>query len=203
MKACGNTAPINIKSTSLSPSPSSPTPISHPNISPSPDKDKWINLERLRWSAQFSIPMRPDLPPSFPPMTLSTQRILSALQLSHPTLLPDTLDALYASIWTPGDFDVRNPDHVSALLAQDTVLGPRVAKQVIEAATGKEAKENLTKNTERAVEMGAFGLPWFQCRDAEGREEGFWGFDHLGQVVRFLGLDGEADGTRGPVRALL
>lgn len=53
------------------------------------------------------------------------------------------------------------------------------------------------------MEIGAFGLPWFQCRNAEGTEEGFWGFDHLGQVVGFLGLDGEIDGGRGRVRALL
>lgn len=27
------------------------------------------------------------------------------------------------------------------------------------------------------------------CTDAQGKTEGFWGVDHLGQVAQFLGLE--------------
>jgi hypothetical protein len=40
-----------------------------------------------------------------------------------------------------------------------------------------------------AFNDGAFGLPWFTCINSEGKTEGFWGLDHLGQVSDFLGLD--------------
>jgi 2-hydroxychromene-2-carboxylate isomerase len=61
-----------------------------------------------------------------------------------------------------------------------------------------DVKARLGRMTERAFEEGAFGLPWFQCENERGEKEGFWGFDHLGQVVKFLDLDGGKD-----IRALL
>lgn len=56
-----------------------------------------------------------------------------------------------------------------------------------------EVKKLLLTNSEKAVEEGAFGLPWFVATNAEGVTEGFWGVDHLGQVVKFLGLDRGVD----------
>jgi hypothetical protein len=53
----------------------------------------------------------------------------------------------------------------------------------------KEGKDALLTNTDKALEDGAFGLPWFTCTDREGNVEGFWGIDHLGQVTQFLGLE--------------
>lgn len=64
----------------------------------------------------------------------------------------------------------------------------------MEDANRDEAKRKLTENTDRAFESGAFGMPWFECVNSKGEREGFWGFDHLGQVVRFLELNGEAGG---------
>lgn len=51
------------------------------------------------------------------------------------------------------------------------------------------AKELLRSNTEKALESGAFGLPWFQAIDRYGISETFWGFDHIGQVVDHLGFN--------------
>lgn len=47
----------------------------------------------------------------------------------------------------------------------------------------------MVENTDRAFANGAFGLPWMICVNADGKMEGFWGVDHLGQVVQFLGLE--------------
>lgn len=55
--------------------------------------------------------------------------------------------------------------------------------------TQGEVKAALTANTDKSFKEGAFGLPWFQCTNAEGKTEGFWGIDHLGVVADFLGLD--------------
>ncbi len=53
----------------------------------------------------------------------------------------------------------------------------------------KEGKDLLLKNSDMAFDDGAFGLPWFTCTTSEGKTEGFWGVDHIGQVADFLGLD--------------
>jgi 2-hydroxychromene-2-carboxylate isomerase len=52
-----------------------------------------------------------------------------------------------------------------------------------------DVKSLLMSNTDRAFQEGAFGLPWFVCTDSNGKTEGFWGVDHLGQVADFLSLD--------------
>lgn len=75
----------------------------------------------------------------------------------------------------------------------EKALGKEVAQKAIQESQGEQAKRKLTENTERAFQSGAFGLPWFECVNGRGEREGFWGFDHLGVVVRFLGLD---DGGR-------
>jgi 2-hydroxychromene-2-carboxylate isomerase len=54
---------------------------------------------------------------------------------------------------------------------------------------GKEGKELLSKNTDKAFADGAFGLPWFVCTNREGKKEAFWGVDHMGQVTTFLELE--------------
>jgi 2-hydroxychromene-2-carboxylate isomerase len=60
-------------------------------------------------------------------------------------------------------------------------------------STEPRIKSLLTSNTDKAFQSGAFGLPWFECTNTEGQTEGFWGIDHLGQVVDFLGLDRSLD----------
>ena len=51
-----------------------------------------------------------------------------------------------------------------------------------------EVRALLRQNTEQAVAQGACGLPWFTAYNAQGERDNFWGFDHVGQVVTFLGL---------------
>ena len=45
---------------------------------------------------------------------------------------------------------------------------------------GKEGKEFLAKNTDRALADGAFGLRWFVATNGEGKTEAFWGVGCLG-----------------------
>lgn len=58
---------------------------------------------------------------------------------------------------------------------------------------GTEAKAILDGNTRQVFTSGAFGLPWFDCVNAQGEKEGFWGIDHLGRLVDFLQLDASLD----------
>ena len=59
---------------------------------------------------------------------------------------------------------------------------------------GKEGKELLLKNTNKAFEEGAFGLPWMVATNRKGKQEAFWGVDHLAQVTDHLGLENPKTG---------
>lgn len=82
-------------------------------------------------------------------------------------------------------------------------------------STSDEAKKLLSANTNKALEEGAFGLPWFvgmhsssdrplpsrlslltvAATNADGKKECYWGFDHFGMVVEHLGLERPMSGT--------
>ncbi|KAL2416421.1 hypothetical protein ABEF95_003127 [Exophiala dermatitidis] len=255
LKACNNRAPLEIK-----------------------NKDKWINIERLRWAHQFGIPMSSDAPEGFPKPTIQAMRFLTALQIVRPDLVPLALDTLYAIIWTDDGYKLRQEDKKTqsagdtgnkfnersglvfdqpeqqgqslttakrnptsqfnersgltmhndkntgseskppmSQLIDPAFFGPILAKvlgqDVVAEILGKhisspQVKKQLSANMDQAIADGAFGLPWFKCRNRRGEVEGFWGFDHLGQVVRFLGLDDDDDNNDGKgrgqkIRALL
>lgn len=59
-----------------------------------------------------------------------------------------------------------------------------------------DARRVLQENTDGAFADGAFGLPWFACENDRGDREGFWGVDHLGAVLDFLGLEKPAGDGR-------
>jgi len=164
MKACNNTAPIQIK-----------------------NKDKWIGLERLRWARLFDIPMTEEMPDGFPPLTLNVQRALTALNTERPEALADTLDALYHALWVEGK-PIQKPEVAITCFAK-ALESEEAAKTMFEKGNTSDAKALLVKNTDLAFQKGAFGLPWFLVTNSKGEEEGFWGFDHIAQVVDFLGLE--------------
>ncbi|KAL2006988.1 hypothetical protein VTN00DRAFT_8426 [Thermoascus crustaceus] len=164
MKACDNTPPIRIK-----------------------NKDKWTDLERLRWARRFSVPMTERMPEGFPPLTLGVQRALCAISLLSPHKLTSAIDALYHSFWVDANTAIGKPEGFMPVL--ERVLGKEGAEEVLRASNEPKVKALLASNTDKAMASGAFGLPWFECTNSKGATEGFWGVDHMGLVVEFLGLD--------------
>ena len=172
-------------------------------------------------ASQFSIPMREGFPKAFP-VSVNAHLAMRAL-----TVLQDHVDAesfaktvelCWLAVWDPihkdlefiaermveGEVSFKDPETLMAIF--ERVVSREVAEKCVKRDEGveKAVKATLAKNTTAAVEIGAFGLPWMDCRNGE-RREGFFGFDHMGQVVRFLDLDGERDVERSGsmVRALL
>ncbi|KAK4165089.1 thioredoxin-like protein [Cladorrhinum sp. PSN259] len=161
MHKCNNTPPIKIK-----------------------NKDIWINKERLRWAQNFNIPMlSPGLPPDFPAPSLPVMRALCAIQDDRDKLIK-ALDVLFKKHWVEG-VATHKPEILKQTLEE--IFGKEEAEKILTAAS-TTAKPNLLANTDRAFAEGAFGLPWFSCTNSKGEKEGFWGVDHMGQVVQFLGL---------------
>ncbi|TKA72117.1 hypothetical protein B0A55_06525 [Friedmanniomyces simplex] len=123
----------------------------------------------------------------------AAMRALSAISLHHPAHLTACFATLYTTFWVHRN-PISQPQTWTAALT--SVLGETSTREIVRLAGEAEAKELLKANTDLAVREGAFGLPWFVATDAEGRREGFWGFDHLGQVVDFLGLERRDEGFR-------
>ena len=99
-------------------------------------------------------------------------------------------------MWANGDGSVGKPEGFEPILAE--VLPKDVVEDVMKNFAGAEAKKMLNGNTDLAMGKGAFGLPWFECENSKGEKECFWGVDHLGQVMLFMGLE-----KSGDLRALL
>lgn len=173
-KATGNVAPLTVK-----------------------NKDRWIETERHRWSRLFGVPMCAKLPPGFPINMVKPDRALAYLHAKHPEHLPVAVDAVFHEFWGREESNVKvaQPEGEQGFLAVlKGVLPGDVHKEVSEAWNGDVAKGRLTANTKQAEEVHVFGLPWFACENEKGEKEGFWGVDHLGQVVRFMGLEQRGGG---------
>ena len=90
-------------------------------------------------------------------------------------------------MWANGDGSVGKAEGFGPVLAK--VLPKDVLDDVMKNFAGAEPKKILNENTELAMGKGAFGLPWFECENGKGVKECFWGVDHLGQVMLFMGLE--------------
>lgn len=174
------------------------------------DKDKWINKERLRWAKVFSVPMAEGSPPGFPQFTLTVMRAMCAITVLYPgvegqKVLIKCLERLFRAAWVEHqktqEKEVLEELLTSVLGPDETAKGsgPRSLKPVlillftnfksVLKMVPEEGKETLTKNTDKAFEDGAFGLPWFVATNSKGEKDTFWGVDHLAQVTAHLGLE--------------
>ncbi|KAB8238783.1 uncharacterized protein BDW43DRAFT_305685 [Aspergillus alliaceus] len=98
---------------------------------------------------------------------------------------------MYHTLWADGNPAIAQEEGFMPLLVNG--LGADIAKEVLDASRQSEIKERLAGNMQKAFDRGAFGLPWFECVNVSGEKEGFWGVDHIGRVMEFLGLERCAD----------
>ena len=91
----------------------------------------------------------------------------------------DTYEAvfhsLWISMWQDGN-DLSKPDKMAETISR-TISSPTEVKQILEAANSAEYKQKLNANTQRALDAGAFGAPWFVVTNSEGVSEPFFGSD--------------------------
>ncbi|KPI45611.1 uncharacterized protein AB675_655 [Cyphellophora attinorum] len=176
------------------------------NISPIFNKDKYLlTKDRLRWSRIFSVPMCIPMPTGFPVNLVKPNRALAYIASRHPTHLPTAFEALYHQFWglEISNVNIGQPDGEAGFLTVLREVLPREVYEDVEREwSGEEAKTLLVQNTERAEREGVFGCPWFDCENEKGEREGFWGVDHMGQVVRFMGLE-DRDENQQVLKALL
>lgn len=138
-----------------------------------PNKGRYMFTEIQRWAGRYGVPANPN--PHFPVNTLTAMRVAVAA-LDEPRFA-DLHRALFRGVWVDG----QN-------LADDAVLGGVIDAAGLDGAAllartrDAAVKDTLRRNSEEAVERGAFGAPTFFVG-----EEMFWGNDRLDFVEEALG----------------
>ncbi|KAF9635658.1 putative dsba family oxidoreductase protein [Lasiodiplodia theobromae] len=82
--------------------------------------------------------------------------------------------------------DMSKPALLAGALGRH--FSPDEVKRIIEAANTPEYKKKLSDNTQKVLDQGAFGCPWFWVRNEKGDEEPFFGSDRFHFMWRYLGI---------------
>ncbi|KAF2861151.1 HCCA isomerase/glutathione S-transferase kappa [Piedraia hortae CBS 480.64] len=146
------------------------------------NKGAWTEKERKRLAKKYNIPIAEYAPKNFPPNTLKAMRALAAVPEGK---LRECVEALYRRIWVEGNADVQDEEVFGRILRG--VLGDDEGKRVVERSKTEEIKELVKKNTQKAFDEGAFGLPYIVMEDDKGKRDAVWGFDHVDLVWEFFG----------------
>ncbi len=140
-----------------------------------PNKGAYMMAELARWTHRYGVEMGSN--PHFPVNTLQAMRVAVAA-LDDPRF-PDLHRAFFRATWIDG----RNLGDAATLAEVIDAAGLDGASLVAKAAE-QSSKDSLRRNTEEAVERGAFGAPTFFV----GKEM-FWGNDRLDFVEEALAAD--------------
>jgi len=113
---------------------------------PAKGKHMWLDLER--WAGRLGVPLKP--PEPFPFSSILSLRTALAAEAAG-RLVPYS-HAVYRAAWAGGK-DIANPEVLAAVATEAGLDGPAL----VAAAPGY--KEALMKQTQEAVDRGAFGAP--------------------------------------------
>ena len=126
-------------------------------------------------------------------LTTSAQRALHHIKANYPrATFISAWHFLFHKFWTPPNVNLTVEENLRAALAAatETPAGGRRLfsdEDVRGIMDGREGmKEALKKETGRAVELGAFGAPWFWVTDAQGKGEAFFGSDRYADLALLL-----------------
>lgn len=87
---------------------------------------------------------------------------------------------MWHALWTRNE-NISDSKVLAGVLS--TMFNAQQTKDILTAASSPKYKQRLNDSTQTALERGAFGAPWFWVRNAEGKEEPFFGSDRLVQSV--------------------
>jgi len=155
-----------------------------------PAKAKYSVFDVARGSKYFGAPGT--APPSFwPILSLLPQRALTYIKSHHPSsVYHSTIHTLYDSLWnTATHHDISKPDILVSALSDSKLFSPSEIDAILAGANDKKYKDLLLAETEKVVELGGFGAPFFWVRNGKGEEEMFFGSDRFHFMWEYLGLE--------------
>jgi 2-hydroxychromene-2-carboxylate isomerase len=80
-------------------------------------------------------------------------------------------------MWTPPWSNITVAEVLHEELTKLKLFSAEEVDETVAAAESQEWKDKLLANTQKALDQGAFGAPWFWVRNAAGKEEPFFGSD--------------------------
>jgi 2-hydroxychromene-2-carboxylate isomerase len=101
----------------------------------------------------------------------------------------EVFEQCFLSTWTYSfitHVDISKPENLAQLLAEH--FGAAEVKEIMTLMTSKEYKDKLADNTKKALDLGAFGAPWFWLTNEQGEQEPLFGSDRWAYMFRFLGV---------------
>ncbi|KAK8235459.1 thioredoxin-like protein [Phyllosticta capitalensis] len=150
-----------------------------------PNKAKHGDFDIARAKKYFGCP-KMKTPSSFPILSLLPQRSLSYAKHNLPTeKYEKAFLEFFVAMWEQ-DLDLSKPELLLEVLAR--VYSEAEAKEIVDAASKPNIKKMLNDTTQKALDMGAFGCPWYLVRNARDVEEPFFGSDRFHYMWEFLGL---------------
>jgi 2-hydroxychromene-2-carboxylate isomerase len=145
-----------------------------------PSKRVYIFKDVLRKAHRLGVPF--SMPPTHPFNPLLALRV-SSLPMADEARMA-LVDALFKATWAGGS-GVEDPVSVAGIVSANGLDG----ETLVAEAAGSDAKARLRRQTDEALELGAFGVPTIV---ADG--ELFWGFDAFDVIDDHLGGRGPAGG---------
>lgn len=130
-----------------------------------PAKARYLPRDLQAWADFYQVPFT--FPANFPTNTLLAMRM--ACLIDDPQQQEAFALALFETYWGRGE-DIASEVKLGSLADQVGLDGA----VLLAGAQTEEAKERLKRNTQEAVERGAFGAPTFFIG-----QEMFWGNDRL------------------------
>ncbi|KAK2810178.1 hypothetical protein FQN50_003148 [Emmonsiellopsis sp. PD_5] len=115
------------------------------------------------------------------------QRVATYIKSKYPRARFEQTFLLYWTYMFYRHIDLSKPENVIALLQEEKYSAKEI-ETIMAAAQSAEGKQALTDRTKEALDRGAFGAPWFWVRNAEGKEEPFFGSDRFHYMWQYLGI---------------
>ena len=131
----------------------------------------YMMKDLYRWSAHYGVPF--EFSPHFPLNTMAAMRAALGVRLRAKDGFSAFNAHVFRAAWVEGK-DVSSKD-VLGDIATKCGIAPEI---VLAANDAPNLKVLLKEQTERAVSLGAFGMPYVVIEDGDSRE-GYFGNDRL------------------------
>ncbi|KAL7820247.1 thioredoxin-like protein [Trichoderma aethiopicum] len=128
-------------------------------------------------------------------LTISPLRALHYIKANYPRdVFLAAMEACFIAFWTPPNVNLIPEENLRAVLQGATEKPGKSDSRKLFTEDEVERimqsrgsmKDVLLATTKRAVELGAFGAPWFWVTNGRGEQEPFFGSDRFNHIYKFL-----------------
>ncbi|CEJ53853.1 hypothetical protein PMG11_00192 [Penicillium brasilianum] len=151
-----------------------------------PAKASYSKFDSERACKYFGVPQI-KTPDFFPILSIMPQRCMIYIKRHYSQ---ERYETTFLSLWEwmyHKNIDISKPEKLAELLKSHNYSDQEI-KEILESAKTPEYKDALTANTQKALDQGAYGAPWFWVRNKEGKEEPFFGSDRFAFMWQYLGI---------------